>query len=50
MSTLAPEAHVSGIDWLRDIRVDGHPRAQKDGRDATPNDTEQASAVVVVYA
>ena len=50
MSTLAPEPHVSRIDWLWDIGMDGHPRAQEDGRNATPNNTKQASAVVVVYA
>ena len=50
MSTLAPEPHVSRIDWLWDVGMDGHPRTQKNGRDATPNDTEQASAVFVVFA
>ena len=50
MSTLAPEPHVSRIDWLWDIGMDGHPSTQEDGRDATPNDTEQTSAVVVVCA
>jgi hypothetical protein len=50
MSTLAPEPHVSRIDWLWHVRMDGHPRTQKDGCDTTPNDTEQASAIVVVFA
>ena len=50
MSTLAPEPHVSRIDWLWHVRMDRHPSTQEDGRDATPNDTEQASAAVVVYA
>ena len=26
--------------WLWDIGMDRHPSTQKDGRDATPNDTE----------
>ena len=50
MSTLAPEPHVSRIDWLRDIGMDGHPRAQEDSRDATPNDTKQGPAVAAVFA
>jgi hypothetical protein len=54
MSMLAPEALVSRIncriDWLWDVRMDRHPSTQKDGHDATPNDTEQTSAVVVVLA
>ena len=49
MNMLAPEALVC-IDWLWHVRMDGHPSTQKDSRDATPNDAEQASAAVVVYA
>jgi hypothetical protein len=54
MNKLVPEALVScincRIDWLWHIWMDRHPSAQKNGRDATPDNTEQASAIVVVYA
>ena len=50
MSTLAPEPHISRIDWLRDVGMDRHPGAQQDGRDATPNDTKQGPAVAAVSA
>jgi hypothetical protein len=47
---IVSQVHASCVYWLRDIGMNRHPCAKKDGSKTTPYNAQQCSTVVNVLA